>query len=225
VKIEKNIGRLFRERNIIEYKSPDDTLAVWDIHKGLAYSHLYMSQEKVGVGEVTLTFVSGRKPRKALEYAEEEWGLTVEEEEAGIYGLKGGDLAMQVIDTRRLDTEGNAWLAGLRRGLGAEGLERVVEKSWGRLEEGGMGAYLYAVLEANAEALKEVREMKGGYTLEKFVEEAGLAAKWRNQGLEKGIMQVARAMLKKRLPLELIQESTGLTAEQIRRLQQQQDAL
>jgi predicted transposase/invertase (TIGR01784 family) len=64
------------------------------------------------------------------------------------------------------------------------------------------------------------------------VEEAGLAAKWRNQGLqtglekgmEKGIMQVAQAMVKKRLPLELIQESTGLTAEQIRRLQQQ-DAL
>jgi predicted transposase/invertase (TIGR01784 family) len=104
------------------------------------------------------------------------------------------------------------------------------------------------VLEANADKLKEVSEMKGGYTLEKYVEEAGLAAKWRNQGMEKGIMQgmekgimqgmekgimqgmekgiiqVARAMLRKRLPLELIEESTGLSAEQIRRLQQQ-DAL
>ncbi|MDR1219839.1 MAG: hypothetical protein LBK73_09560, partial [Treponema sp.] len=78
--------------------------------------------------------------------------------------------------------------------------------------------------EANAEKLKEVGEMKGGYTLERYVEEAGLAAKWRNQGLQKGIMQVAQAMVKKRLPLELIQESTGLTVEQIRRLQQQ-DAL
>jgi hypothetical protein len=81
-----------------------------------------------------------------------------------------------------------------------------------------MGTYLYAALEANAEALKEVKEMKGGYTLEKFIEEAGLAAKWRNrgvergmekgiaQGMEKGIMQVARAMLRKRLLAELIQK-------------------
>jgi hypothetical protein len=244
VRIEKSIGRLFRERNIIEYKSPEDTLTAWDVHKGLAYSHLYMSQERVGVGEVTLTFVSGRRPRKALEYMERECGLEREEMEAGIHWLRGGDVAMQVIDTRRLDEEGNGWLCGLRRGLGAERLARVLERSRGRLEEGGMGAYLYAVLEANAEALKEVREMKGGYTLEKFVEEAGLAAKWRNQGLEKGmergiaqgmergiaqgmekgIMQVARAMLRKRLPEELIRESTGLTAEQIRRLRRQ-DAL
>jgi hypothetical protein len=48
VRIEKNIGRIFRERNIIEYKSPYDTLTAWDVHKGLAYSHLYMSQERVG---------------------------------------------------------------------------------------------------------------------------------------------------------------------------------
>jgi hypothetical protein len=225
VRIEKNIGKMFRERNIIEYKSPDDSLSVWDFHKGLAYSHLYMSQEKVGVGEVTLTYVSGRRARKALEYAERECGLRVEEEEAGIWRLMGGGLDMQMIDTGRLDAEGNGWLGGLRRGLGAEGLERVLERSGGALEEVGVGAYLHAVLEANAEALKEVSEMRGGYTLEKYVEEAGLAAKWRNQGMERGIMQVAMAMLRKRLPLELIQESTGLTAEQIRRLQQQQDAL
>ncbi|MDR2793876.1 MAG: hypothetical protein LBB61_09475, partial [Treponema sp.] len=37
VKIEKNIGRIFRERNIIEYKSPQDYLTEGDFHKGLAY--------------------------------------------------------------------------------------------------------------------------------------------------------------------------------------------
>ncbi|MDR1219832.1 MAG: hypothetical protein LBK73_09520, partial [Treponema sp.] len=82
--------------------------------------------------------------------------------------------------------------------------------------------------EANAEKLKEVGEMKGGYTLERYVEEAGLAAKWRNQGLqkglEKGVLQMAKKMLGKRLPLELIEEITGLTAEQIRRLERTADS-
>jgi hypothetical protein len=40
------------------------------------------------------------------------------------------------------------------------------------------------------------------------------------QGMEKGIMQVARRMMRKRLPLEVIQESTGLTMEQLKRLEQ-----
>jgi predicted transposase/invertase (TIGR01784 family) len=77
-----------------------------------------------------------------------------------------------------------------------------------------------------------MREMKDGWTLERYVEEAGLAAKWRKQGMEKGIVQgmergivqVARTMLKKRLPLEVIAEITGLTAEQLKRLERD-DAL
>jgi predicted transposase/invertase (TIGR01784 family) len=65
-----------------------------------------------------------------------------------------------------------------------------------------------------------MREMKDGWTLERYVEEAGLAAKWRKQG----IVQVARTMLKKRLPLEVIAEITGLTIEQLKRLERD-DAL
>jgi hypothetical protein len=182
---------------------------------------------------VTLTFVSGRRPRKALEYMRAECGLRVGERERGIYEVEGGGMPMQIIDGGRLDGEESVWIRGLRGGLEAEALGRMLERSEGRLGEPYMGMYLHAALEANAEILKEVSEMKGGYTLEKYVEEAGLAAKWRNQGMEKGIvqgmekgiMQVARAMLRKRLPLELIQESTGLSAERIRRLQQQQDAV
>ncbi|MDR2783234.1 MAG: hypothetical protein LBB48_05265 [Treponema sp.] len=83
-----------------------------------------------------------------------------------------------------------------------------------------MGAYLYAVLEANAEILKEVGKMKR-YTLEKFSEEAGLAAKWRNQGLERGIERVAKAMLRKGPALEIIRESTGLALEEIKRLERE----
>ncbi|MDR2446260.1 MAG: hypothetical protein LBD58_03050 [Treponema sp.] len=92
-------------------------------------------------------------------------------------------------------------------------LRKAQERSEGRLKGPYMGAYLHAALEANAEILKE----------------AGLAAKWRSQGLKRGLEKGGLAggekMLSKRSPLELIEESAGLSAERIRRLQQQQDAL
>ncbi|MDR2784144.1 MAG: hypothetical protein LBB48_09975 [Treponema sp.] len=36
VKIEKHLGRIFRERNIIGYESSGDSLTAGDFHKGLA---------------------------------------------------------------------------------------------------------------------------------------------------------------------------------------------
>ena len=37
VKIQKNIGRIFRQYNIIEYKSPEDNLDIDDFYKVYAY--------------------------------------------------------------------------------------------------------------------------------------------------------------------------------------------
>jgi hypothetical protein len=39
--INKNIAAIFRRENILEFKSPDDSLSVADFHKVLAYAHLY----------------------------------------------------------------------------------------------------------------------------------------------------------------------------------------
>ena len=43
VKIKKNIGRIFRQYNIIEYKSPDDKLNIDDFYKTYGYACLYKS--------------------------------------------------------------------------------------------------------------------------------------------------------------------------------------
>lgn len=42
-KIKKNIGRIFREHNIIEYKSPDDSLMMNDFYKVYGYTCFYQS--------------------------------------------------------------------------------------------------------------------------------------------------------------------------------------
>ena len=41
--IQKNIGRIFRQYNIVEYKSPDDYLSIDDFYKVYAYCCLYKS--------------------------------------------------------------------------------------------------------------------------------------------------------------------------------------
>ena len=42
-RIRKNLGRIFRDYNIIEYKSPDDTLTIDDFYKVYGYACFYKS--------------------------------------------------------------------------------------------------------------------------------------------------------------------------------------
>jgi hypothetical protein len=39
--IKKNIGVIFREHNLLEYKSPDDCVSVEDFYKVYGYACLY----------------------------------------------------------------------------------------------------------------------------------------------------------------------------------------
>ena len=70
--IEKNIGRIFRKHNIIEYKSPGDSLSVNDFYKVYGYACIYQSDTdrvmEIRPQELTLTFVCTRFPRKLLKH-------------------------------------------------------------------------------------------------------------------------------------------------------------
>ena len=70
--IEKNIGRIFRKHNIIEYKSPGDSLSVNDFYKVYGYACIYQSDTdrvmEIRPQELTLTFVCTRFPRKLLQH-------------------------------------------------------------------------------------------------------------------------------------------------------------
>ena len=71
VKIKKNIGRIFRQYNIIEYKSPDDKLNIDDFYKTYGYACLYKSEtgdvDQIPATELTITFVCYHYPVKMLQ--------------------------------------------------------------------------------------------------------------------------------------------------------------
>ena len=43
VKVKNEIGHIFRQHNVVEYKSPKDSLNIDDFYKTLAYAFLYKS--------------------------------------------------------------------------------------------------------------------------------------------------------------------------------------
>ena len=75
VKLRKNIGRIFRQYNIIEYKSPEDDLDIDDFYKTYAYACLYKSDTEtvdlIPADELTITFVCYHYPRNMLRKLEQ----------------------------------------------------------------------------------------------------------------------------------------------------------
>ena len=51
IQIRKDIGRIFRKHNIIEYKSPSDNLSINDFYKVYGYACIYQSDTN-RVGEI-----------------------------------------------------------------------------------------------------------------------------------------------------------------------------
>ena len=115
--IEKNIGRIFRKHNIVEYKSPADYLSVDDFYKVYAYACFYKSdvsvEDIIGVDEITISFVSKRYPRKVIQHLREVRHFGVVQQEEGIYYVTGDVFPMQIIVTSQLTKEKNFWLRNL----------------------------------------------------------------------------------------------------------------
>ena len=82
VKLKKNIGRVFRQYNIIEYKSPEDDLDIDDFYKTYAYACLYKSDAEavdlIPADELTITFVCYHYPRNMLRKLEQDRKFSVE---------------------------------------------------------------------------------------------------------------------------------------------------
>lgn len=159
VKIQKNIGRIFRQYNIIEYKSPKD-----DFYKTYAYACIYKSDteavDRIQATELTISFVCYHYPRAMLNKLERDRGITVESVDDGIYYLLGDAIPIQLIVVPALSKENNYWLNNLRNDLKSGGeIRRFIE-----LYEKNKNSKLYqaladTIMRANWKEVKEERKM------------------------------------------------------------------
>jgi hypothetical protein len=212
--IEKNIARIFRRINILEYKSPDDYFSVYDFYKVLSYAFLYAALNKIPLEELTLSIVETRHPRGLFKYVEGGGG-GVTETGAGIYEIGGYPLAIQVIESGKLPFEENLWLKGLRKDLSAAVAGSILEEGRKRGLGPEFGAYLYALITGNLKAVQEVIAM-GDEVLafDRWVEEMGWAAKWKAEGKVEGEAEGEKSGWRK--ALEFFKQ--GYTVEELERM-------
>jgi hypothetical protein len=110
VVITKNIAAIFREANLLEYKSPSDHVSVVDFYKVYGYACLYASLEKTPITNLTITFVESRYPRELLAHLRKVRNYKIEEKWPGVYNVSGDILPIQVINSRKLSADENIWL-------------------------------------------------------------------------------------------------------------------
>jgi hypothetical protein len=187
--IDSPIAAIFRETNIVEYKSPGDHLSISDFHKVGAYARLYSAQNRVETKDMSVSFVTAAHPRKLLDYVRNNYRFAVREQRPGIYAVEGDIFPTQIIESQRLGgAEGGLWLKELRRGLNGKAIRRILEKSRAMPEGAPLSAYVYTVLRANGPGVKEALAMSE-VSLEAVFEEFGLTAKWEAKGWEKGLQE------------------------------------
>ena len=162
-KIEKNIGRIFRKHNIIEYKSPEDYLSIDDFYKVFGYACLYKSDtdnvNSIRAEEITVSYVCESSPRKVLKHLEEILKYEIVKVDKGIYYILGAIFPIQLILTSELSEKSNFWLRNLTNNLKEE--NEVVELA--TEYEKNRNNVLYkammdVIVRANKELFEEVKE-------------------------------------------------------------------
>ena len=164
VKIKKNIGRIFRQYNIIEYKSPDDKLNIDDFYKTYGYACLYKSEtggiDEIPATELTITLVCYHYPVKMLQKLEQEKNLIIDNVESGIYYFLGDSIPIQLIVIPKLSKENNYWLNNLRNDLKSGGEIRNFIEQYGKKKNSKLYQSLAdTIMRANWKELKEERKM------------------------------------------------------------------
>ncbi|MDR0731381.1 MAG: hypothetical protein LBF63_06905 [Treponema sp.] len=186
--IEKNIVRIFRRVNILEYKSPEDYFSVYDFYKVPSYAYLYAALNKTGTRDMTVSTIETRHPRDLFAYLEGE-NCSVTAASPGVCVVGGYPVAIRVIESRKLPFEENLWLKGLGNDLNAAVAGAILEESRKRATE--IGAYIHAVLSANKETIEEILRIADGTLpldemMTELMKEFGLTAKWEKRGEDRG---------------------------------------
>ena len=164
VPIRKNIGRIFRKHNIVEYKSPTDYLSIDDFYKVYGYACFYKADtaraDSIKIHDITITFVCHRYPRSLIRYLTDEIGYQITRVEDGIYYIIGDKIPIQMILTKELSEKHNLWLKSLTDDLeGADTVRRLIEQYGEHKENKLYKSVMNLIVRANQDKFKEVKTM------------------------------------------------------------------
>lgn len=160
IPINKNIGRIFRKYNIIEYKSPTDYISINDFYKVCGYAFFYKAdtviEDEIPIDEITISLVSRTYPRKMLRHLREFWKCQIKKMENGIYYVTGPKIPIQVIVTEQLSKEKNLWLRSLTdRMKDKQDMKRLLNEYREKQKNPLYESVMQMIVRANEEKFRE----------------------------------------------------------------------
>ena len=162
VRLENDIGHIFKKYNVVEYKNPDDALTIDDYYKTVGYACLYKglgeTVDEIPAGELTISIFRESYPREMFQ-AMKNLGLEIEEHSPGIYYITGKQALFdtQIVVTRRLDKDTHRTLRVLSKNVKEEDVRAFVERMT-QISEPGTKNNINAVLQVSVSANKEIYE-------------------------------------------------------------------
>lgn len=165
VEIKNQIGKIFRRHNIIEYKSPDDSMNLNTYMKVIAYACLYKAYEnhvdEIELDEITITMVREKKPEKLLHWFEKS-GYRINEVYDGIYYVtKDNHFLTQIIVSKQLSKDNQKWLTLLSKDLDKFDAKRTVAQIESLTEESEKqhgDSVLQVAVQENEEIFNKIKE-------------------------------------------------------------------
>lgn len=159
-KIKKNIGQIFRQYNVLEYKGPTDYIGINSFYKSMGYACVLQSSTKreleIPPDELTITLVGNRYPRKLLRYLKKRYPVTVTNPFPGIYYVAGLLFPVQILVQHQLSGSENIWLSRLRFNLKPEENVEILTKEYkGRDQDPLYSAAMDVIVRANWKIYEE----------------------------------------------------------------------
>jgi len=230
VKITESWGQIFREHNIIEYKSPVDKPVSLDVFNKVihGYTGIYASNNNLSLPQISTTIVCFKKPTKLFEQLKSELNYKILQKDKGIYyisineSVESMSLAIQFVVSSELD-DSDLTLKALRSKIDEETAKKVLTLP---IEDDkydvSLSQWWKVMLLINgkklAELLEKETDMRRQNEFFSVLEQKGLLTdfkqKWARQEMEK----VARNMLDMGIDVNTIAKATGLFVDDILRL-------
>ncbi|WP_346698110.1 3-isopropylmalate dehydrogenase [Catenibacillus scindens] len=229
--IHKTMGHIFRRYNLIEYKSPEDSLSINDFYKVMGYGCFYQSDTlkvmEIRPEEITLTFASSHFPRKMMAHMQKDLHLRITAYDTGIFHIQGGIFPIQVLITRKLSKKDYYWLQHLRKDLKSGGeIKTLIENYEGHKKSILYQSVMEAIIRGNwteTEAERKMCDALKELFAEDFKESENRGLQ---QGLQKGIHQGIQltktvfSLSRQGFSVEEIAGQCGISKEQVEEILQ-----
>lgn len=214
-KITKNIGRIFKGHNIVEYKSPEDYLSVDDFYKVYGYACFYKSDtlhiNEIRADDITITYVCHGYPRSLFKHFRKERNFVINECEPGIYYIMGDVMMMQIIITSELSEETNLWLHNLTNNLKENETANKLIREYGKHKDNELyESVMNIIVKANEKRFEEVDKMCDAL---RKIYEKNLEERMMKERMEERTALILRAL--KKNDCKTVAEFLGMPLEEV----------